>query len=70
MILAKLDDYIKSIRVNFNRRVKDARIEIYNEHVAECESCKSGYNAMCEKGRSLLIKCIDDNKHDGELKRY
>jgi Zn-dependent alcohol dehydrogenase len=70
MNLLKIVDYINTVRVNFNRRVKDVRIEVYNDHVAECESCKSGYNAMCDKGRSLLIKCIDDNKYDGELKRY
>ena len=70
MNLLKIVDYINTVRVDFNRRVKDVRIEVYNDHVEECESCKSGYNAMCDKGRSLLIKCIDDNKYDGELKRY
>ena len=69
MTMHKLMDYINTIRINFNRRVKDARVEVYNDHVKECEPCKSGYNTMCDKGRSMLIKCIDDNKHDGELKR-
>ena len=28
MIRCKLMDYIKTVRINFNRRVKDARVEV------------------------------------------
>lgn len=69
MIMFKLIGYIKSVKTNFIRRVMDARFEVYHDHVKECEPCKSGYNNMCDKGRSMLMKCIDDNKYNGELKR-
>ena len=56
MNLLKLVDYIKTVKVNFNRRVKDARLEVYNDHLAGCDECQGGYHCMCEEGLKLLNK--------------
>ena len=59
MIVLKLVDYIKAIKANFGRRIQEAHIEVYNDHVAGCDECQGGYEDRCEEGSKLSRKCVD-----------
>ncbi len=59
VFMGRVKEYIDRIMLDIHKRIKEARIEVYNDHVAGCDECQGGYEDRCEEGSKLLRKCLD-----------